>query len=71
LSAVQGAVLCGASNIFAIDISPERAQFAKQLGATHAIVSQDATEYSSKVRELTQGRGAETCTAREHRAWAQ
>lgn len=56
LSAVMAAKLCGAAQIIAVDILPNRLSLAKELGATHVINSreQDASE---EVRRIT-GAGA-------------
>lgn len=56
LSAVQGAMLCGASEVFAIDRSEERLEMAARLGAI-AIASDEHT--SKSVRARTEGRGAD------------
>ena len=54
LSAVQGAVLAGASRIVAIDRMPEKLELARQLGATD-VVDAAATDPVEAVRELTGG----------------
>jgi S-(hydroxymethyl)glutathione dehydrogenase / alcohol dehydrogenase len=41
LSAIQGAVVVGASPIVAIDVVAEKLELAKQLGATHAATDED------------------------------
>jgi len=56
LSAVQGCVLAGAGIIVAVDPNPARRALAQELGATHAVEPDEATDVA---RLLTQGRGAD------------
>lgn len=49
LSVIQGAVLAKASRILAIDINPDKAEFAKQLGATDFINPKD---YDRPIQEV-------------------
>ena len=58
LSIVQGAAMAGAFRVIAIDLKEERLRLAEQLGATHTV---DATREDAvrKIRELTEGRGAD------------
>ncbi|MCY2951261.1 MAG: Zn-dependent alcohol dehydrogenase [Planctomycetota bacterium] len=57
LSVIQGAALCGAVRIIAIDRNSGKVELAKRFGATHGVVAgADAVEI---VRELTGGRGAD------------
>jgi S-(hydroxymethyl)glutathione dehydrogenase/alcohol dehydrogenase len=58
LNSVQGAVLSGASQIIAIDVSDEKLEAASAFGATHALnpTTEDARE---SVLRLTGGRGAD------------
>jgi S-(hydroxymethyl)glutathione dehydrogenase/alcohol dehydrogenase len=58
LNCVQGAVLCGAEPIIAVDISAAKRDAAALFGATHTIdpASSDA---ANEVRALTDGRGAD------------
>ena len=58
LNSVQGAVLCGAQPIVAIDLQAGKLEAAKAFGATHAVdpAAEDARE---AVRALTGGRGAD------------
>ena len=58
LNSIQGARLCGASSIIAIDIAGAKLEAAKNFGATHTINSMqtDAKEY---VRAVTRDRGAD------------
>lgn len=70
LNVIQGARISGASKIIAIDINPQRLEMAKQFGASHLITADRADtgllKAAEKVKELTNGRGADyafECTA--------
>ena len=54
LSGLMGAVLGGASQIVAIDLSDEKLGLASQLGATHTVNAKDA-DHVKQVRDLTNG----------------
>jgi S-(hydroxymethyl)glutathione dehydrogenase / alcohol dehydrogenase len=54
LNAVQGAALCGADPIVAVDVSPAKREAALRFGATHA-----GDPREDCVRDLTGGRGAD------------
>jgi S-(hydroxymethyl)glutathione dehydrogenase / alcohol dehydrogenase len=58
LNSVQGAALCGARTIVAVDLSDGKLAAARRLGATHALnpAREDA---AAAIRALTAGRGAE------------
>ena len=56
LSAVMAGRIVGASPIIAIDIHPQRLEFARDVGATHAIDAREG-EVSARIRGIT-GRGA-------------
>src|SRR5579884_4166783 len=58
LSAVQGAALAGASKIIAVDVKDNKLEYAKQLGATHAINDADG-EAVAEILELTDGEGVD------------
>ena len=58
LNAIQGAAICGASKIIAVDISPEKLEAAKEFGATHGVLATDEKPHR-QVRALTGGRGAD------------
>jgi len=58
INVVQGAILRGASQIIAIDISPDRLQWAKQLGATHTINAED-NDPVKQLLQLTDGVGVD------------
>lgn len=57
LNILQGAVLCGASTIIAVDSSPEKMEIARDFDATHALMSDSHTLQA--IRDLTGGRGAD------------
>jgi NDMA-dependent alcohol dehydrogenase len=57
LNIIQGAALAGAGTIIAVDTTPEKAQLAKQFGATYVLMAGDDT--LEGIRKLTGGRGAE------------
>jgi S-(hydroxymethyl)glutathione dehydrogenase/alcohol dehydrogenase len=58
LNSVQGAKLCGAQTIIAIDLADDKLAAAKRFGATHTIntTNEDA---AAAVRGFTQGRGVD------------
>ncbi len=58
LNSVQGAALSGAATIIAIDVSDDKIKAAKLFGATHGIKA-SANNISAKVKQLTQGFGAD------------
>lgn len=58
LNVVQGAMLAGAEKVIAIDLLDNKLELAKVFGATHTINSSRENAVA-KVRELTQGLGAE------------
>lgn len=49
LSAIQGAHIAGASEIYAIDINPDKFGMAKSMGATHCVNPKD---YSKPIQEV-------------------
>jgi NDMA-dependent alcohol dehydrogenase len=57
LNIVQGAALCGASAIIAIDTNEAKMKLARDFGATHTLLSN--AKIQDTVRALTGGRGAE------------
>ena len=57
LNAIQGASLGGAARIIAVDLSAEKAEAAREFGATDAIAA-DA-DAAAAVREITDGRGVD------------
>jgi Zn-dependent alcohol dehydrogenase len=58
LNSVQGAALCGARTIVAVDLSDGKLAAARRFGATHA-VNPARDDVAAAVRALTGGRGAE------------
>jgi S-(hydroxymethyl)glutathione dehydrogenase/alcohol dehydrogenase len=56
LSCIQGATMAGASRIIAVDINPDKFEFARQLGATDCV---NPTDYDAPIQdvlvELTHG----------------
>lgn len=57
LNILQGAALCGASPIIAVDSSPAKMAIARQFGATHTLLAGEQSVPA--IRELTNGRGAD------------
>jgi S-(hydroxymethyl)glutathione dehydrogenase/alcohol dehydrogenase len=56
LSVIQGAVMAGAERIIAVDVNPEKFEFAKQMGATEFVNPADYDRPISEVIvELTKG----------------
>lgn len=58
LNSVQGAVLCGATTIIAIDLSDEKLEAAKSFGATHTI-NPSKEDPAKAVRTITNKRKAD------------
>jgi Zn-dependent alcohol dehydrogenase len=61
LNVIQGAALCGASTIIAIDTNEKKMQIARTFGASHALLAhgRDAHATLEALRALTGGRGAD------------
>ena len=61
LNIVQGAALCGASVVIAVDTNEGKMAIAKRFGATHTVLShgRDARGTLEAIRSLTGGRGAD------------
>ena len=57
LNVIQGAALCGASTIIAVDTNEAKLRLARDFGATDGLLS--STNVADAVRSLTGGRGAE------------
>lgn len=57
LNVLQGAALCGASTIIAVDMNDSKMALARQFGATHTLLANDDT--ITAIRDLTGGRGAD------------
>ncbi|MER3449673.1 MAG: alcohol dehydrogenase [Chloroflexota bacterium] len=58
LSAVQGAVLCGASKIIAVDVLDPKLKLAGEVGATH-LINAGREDPVARIRELTGGEGVD------------
>jgi len=58
LNAIQGAVLCGAARIIAVDLSPSKLELAKVFGATDVVNGKDGNA-PDQIRELTGGLGVD------------
>jgi NDMA-dependent alcohol dehydrogenase len=58
LNVIQGARLANASRIIAVDIGEGKLEFAMQFGATH-IVNPSYQDAVARVKEITEGRGAD------------
>lgn len=58
LNSVQGAALCGAKTVIAMDLAEDKMEAAKTFGATHT-VNAGANDAADQVRALTDGRGAD------------
>ncbi len=58
LNSVQGAQVSGARTVIAVDISDSKLDSARAFGATH-VVNSMTEDVVAKVRELTDGRGAD------------
>lgn len=57
LNILQGAALCGAQTIIAVDVNAAKMDLARVFGATHTLLSGDDT--LAHIRDLTGGRGAD------------
>ncbi len=59
LNILQGAALCGADPIIAVDTNSSKMEIAREFGATHTLLSDDAVV--AQIQKLTEGRGADHC----------
>jgi S-(hydroxymethyl)glutathione dehydrogenase/alcohol dehydrogenase len=59
LNVIQGAELCGASRIIAVDLAPSKLVLAKQFGATDTINATDTPDVPGAVHSLTEGLGVD------------
>jgi S-(hydroxymethyl)glutathione dehydrogenase / alcohol dehydrogenase len=58
LNVIQGAAIAGAEKIIAVDVLPNKLEFARQFGATHTV--NGATENAvERIKALTDGKGVE------------
>ncbi len=55
-SVIQGARLAGATTIIAVDIDPQKLEWAKQFGATHTVNAKEVDPIE-RIKELTGGNG--------------
>ncbi|MFQ5438486.1 MAG: Zn-dependent alcohol dehydrogenase [Paracoccaceae bacterium] len=58
LNAIQGAAICGAASIIAVDLAQDKLDAAMEFGATHGILA-SAGKPHRLVKQLTNGRGAD------------
>jgi len=58
LNVIQGAVLCGAARIIAVDLSPAKLELAKTFGATDVVNGKDGGA-PDQIRSLTDGLGVD------------
>ena len=58
LNSIQGAAICGATTIIAVDIDRDKLETAVGFGATHAVMVGEATH--REVRSITNGRGVDS-----------
>src|SRR4029077_20354772 len=58
LNVIQGAALCGASRIIAVDLAPKKLAWAKEFGATD-IVNAGEGDPPDQIRALTGGLGVD------------
>jgi NDMA-dependent alcohol dehydrogenase len=59
LNVIQGAQLCGASRIIAVDMVPSKLKLAQEFGATHLVNAKDTSDVPSAIRDLTNGLGVD------------
>jgi len=58
INVIQGAAIAGAEKIIAVDLFPNKLEFAKQFGATHTINAKETNPVET-IRALTGGRGVD------------
>lgn len=59
LNVIQGAALCGAATIIAVDLLPRKLAWAKEFGATACINPQEVSDVPDAIRSLTDGVGVD------------
>ncbi len=59
-AAIAGARLAGAATIIAVDLDPQKLEWAKDFGATHTVNATE-TDPVEAIRALTDGNGADVC----------
>ncbi len=57
LNIIQGAALCGADPIIAVDTNSSKMEIAREFGASHCLMSDD--KVVSEIQKLTESRGAD------------
>ena len=57
LNIIQGAALCGADPIIAVDTNSHKMEIAREFGATHCLMSDDTVV--GEIQKLSEGRGAD------------
>lgn len=58
LNVIQGALLCGAARVIAVDLSPAKLELARVFGATDLVENKDE-DAPERIRELTGGLGVD------------
>jgi S-(hydroxymethyl)glutathione dehydrogenase / alcohol dehydrogenase len=59
LNVIQGAVLCGASRVIAVDLMQQKLDMAKQFGATDVVNAKSTPDVPDAIRSLTGGLGVD------------
>jgi NDMA-dependent alcohol dehydrogenase len=59
LNVIQGAALCGAGTIIAVDLVDQKLKWATEFGATHTVNPRTAGDAADAIRGLTAGVGAD------------
>ncbi|MCC6849018.1 MAG: Zn-dependent alcohol dehydrogenase [Deltaproteobacteria bacterium] len=59
LNVIQGAALCGAARIIAVDLAASKLKLAQQFGATDVVSAKDHPDVPSAIKELTGGHGVD------------
>jgi len=59
LNVIQGAALCGAARIIAVDLLPQKLELARQFGATDTINGRETSDVPDAIRSLTGGFGVD------------
>jgi Zn-dependent alcohol dehydrogenase len=59
LNVIQGAALCGAARIIAVDLVQKKLDWAKEFGATDVINGKDVADVPEAIRSLTGGLGVD------------
>jgi len=59
LNVIQGAVLCGAARVIAVDLMPKKLEWAKVFGATDVINGNDVGDVPEAIKALTDGLGVD------------